>query len=208
MNEKFLELPIEKQRRILNAGMKWFGQYGYKNTSTEDIAREAGISKGLLFYYFHNKKSFYLYLIEDCLAILKRYINFEELYAITDFFEIIEYGARKKLEMIRDYPYMTAFILNAYHASSQPVDQDVNQLISKVTETSFDVYFSRIDLTRFKAGVDPRQIYRMLVWMADGYLVEVQRQGRPYQVEEMMREFDVWKEMFKKMCYEEAEVCM
>ena len=52
MENKFLELPKEKQLRIINAGMEYFGQYGYKNAKTDDIATKAGISKGLLFYYF------------------------------------------------------------------------------------------------------------------------------------------------------------
>ena len=66
MNEKFLELPKEKQLKIINAGMEYFGKYGYKSASTDDIAARAEISKGLLFYYFHNKKSFYLYLYDYC----------------------------------------------------------------------------------------------------------------------------------------------
>ena len=31
-----------------------------------EIAEEAGISKSLLFYYFHNKKEFYLFLWDKC----------------------------------------------------------------------------------------------------------------------------------------------
>ena len=57
MENKFLELPKEKQLRIINAGMEYFGQYGYKNAKTDDIATKAGISKGLLSYYFKNKKN-------------------------------------------------------------------------------------------------------------------------------------------------------
>lgn len=54
MYEKFLELPEEKQDKIRNAGMEYFGKYGYKKANTQDIADKAGISKGLLFYYFKN----------------------------------------------------------------------------------------------------------------------------------------------------------
>ena len=64
--EKFLELPNEKQLKIINAGFEYFGKYGYKGVNTEDIANRAGISKGLLFYYFKNKESYYLFLCEFC----------------------------------------------------------------------------------------------------------------------------------------------
>ena len=42
MYEKFLELPEEKQDKIRNAGMEFFGKYGYKKTNTQDIADKAG----------------------------------------------------------------------------------------------------------------------------------------------------------------------
>ena len=57
MNEKFFALPEEKQERIINAAMEVFGKNEYKRASTDLIAVKAGISKGLLFYYFHNKIS-------------------------------------------------------------------------------------------------------------------------------------------------------
>ena len=64
MNEAFFALPEEKRQRILNAALEAFAKHEYKKASTDDIAAKAGISKGLLFYYFHNKKELYLYLLE------------------------------------------------------------------------------------------------------------------------------------------------
>ena len=52
MNEKFFELPEEKRLRIINAGFEIFSQSDYRHASTERLAAQAGISKGLLFYYF------------------------------------------------------------------------------------------------------------------------------------------------------------
>ena len=64
MNEKFFELPEEKKHKIINAGFEIFSKNTYKKASTEDIAARAGISKGLLFYYFHNKKALYMFLLD------------------------------------------------------------------------------------------------------------------------------------------------
>lgn len=60
MNEKFHQLPEEKQLAIFNAAMEVFAQNDYKRASTDDIAAKAGISKGMLFYYFQNKRTLYL----------------------------------------------------------------------------------------------------------------------------------------------------
>ena len=50
MNEKFHQLPEEKQLAIFNAAMEVFAQNDYKRASTDDIAAKAGISKGMLFF--------------------------------------------------------------------------------------------------------------------------------------------------------------
>ena len=56
MNEKFYALSEEKQSQILNAAYKVFATNQYKNAPTSEIAAETGISKTLLFHYFHNRQ--------------------------------------------------------------------------------------------------------------------------------------------------------
>ena len=82
--EKFLELPNEKQLRIINAGFEYFGKYGYKGANTEDIASRAEISKGLLFYYFKNKESYYLFLCEFQSFIFSRGVFLAWTYAQSE----------------------------------------------------------------------------------------------------------------------------
>ena len=71
MNEKFFSLPEEKQKAILNAGYRVFSRNSYKKSPMSEIASAAGISKSLLFYYFHNKKELYLFLWENCPRITR-----------------------------------------------------------------------------------------------------------------------------------------
>lgn len=66
MNEKFYTLSAEKQRAIINAGYRVFSQNSYKKSPMSEIADAAGISKSLLFHYFHNKRELYLVLLETC----------------------------------------------------------------------------------------------------------------------------------------------
>ena len=62
MNDKFYALSVEKQSQILNAAYKVFATNQYKKAPTSEIVAEAGISKSLLFHYFHNKRELYLFL--------------------------------------------------------------------------------------------------------------------------------------------------
>ena len=203
MENKFLELPKEKQLRIINAGMEYFGQYGYKNAKTDDIAAKAGISKGLLFYYFQNKKSFYLYLYHFCEKVLNDYIEDEYLNQLTDFFDIIDCGARKKLEMLTEYPYINHFIMEAFSSQKEDISEDVQQLIQKTMNQSFDQYFHNVDKSRFKDGIEFKEIYQMLVWMSEGYLLDKMRTNKDIDIQLMMEDFKKWEIMFKKICYRE-----
>jgi AcrR family transcriptional regulator len=45
---------------LLEIGRRLFAQTAYEELSIDDIAREAGVAKGLLYYYFSSKRGFYL----------------------------------------------------------------------------------------------------------------------------------------------------
>lgn len=203
MHQKFLELSKEKQLRIINAGMEIFGKFGYKKGNTDDIAAKAGISKGALFYYFHDKKSFFLYLFSFCEDIMKKFINYDEIKEIDDFFELLDYGSTKKLELIRQYPYLLSFVLKVYYSSEEPLSKAVNFMIQNIIDHTFEDYFQFVDFHKFKDEIDPHYIYRMLIWIGDGYLMEKIRMGKELDIDEMLEDFHQWKDLFKALVYKE-----
>ena len=115
MNEKFFSLPIEKQQAIINAGYRVFSQNSYKNSPMSEIAMEAGISKSLLFHYFHNKKELYLFLWNKCAETTIEFLTKYECYEQKELFESMERGMRAKLEIIRLYPDMANFTIKAFY---------------------------------------------------------------------------------------------
>lgn len=47
---------IETKNRIIQAGYRLFAEKGYFNTNTAEIAKQAGVSTGIVYGYFHDKK--------------------------------------------------------------------------------------------------------------------------------------------------------
>ena len=47
------------EKLILDAAMKVFTQRGFDGARTEDIAKEAGINRALLHYYYRTKEKLY-----------------------------------------------------------------------------------------------------------------------------------------------------
>lgn len=203
MYEKFRELPKEKQRRIINAAMEVFGQNDYRHAITDDIAVKAGISKGLLFYYFKNKKSLYLFLFEFSEALLERRVTSGGLAGITDFFALMEYGAKMKMEVMLQYPYMMDFALRAFYSENEAVSKELQKVMQSKMEGIYQTYFSSIDWSRFRDGFSPVYLLRLLTWMTDGYLHEKRRIGGPIDLDEMMEDYHIWARMFKQLVYKE-----
>ncbi|NBJ68778.1 MULTISPECIES: TetR/AcrR family transcriptional regulator [Clostridia] len=49
---------LEKKRKLVEIGIKLIAQKGYHNTSIQEIANKAGVSKGSFYSYFPSKKVF------------------------------------------------------------------------------------------------------------------------------------------------------
>ena len=56
----------ERREMVLEAAVAEFAAYGLAGTSTEDVARRAGISQPYLFRLFPTKKALFLALVERC----------------------------------------------------------------------------------------------------------------------------------------------
>lgn len=55
---------LEKFNKIVDAAFKLFNEKGYFNTTTVDIAKEAGVATGSVYSYFEDKKDIYIQVLE------------------------------------------------------------------------------------------------------------------------------------------------
>jgi len=53
----------QEQELIRHAAIHLFSHKGFYKTSTEEIEQEAGVSKGTVYNYFHNKKEILLSIL-------------------------------------------------------------------------------------------------------------------------------------------------
>ncbi len=62
---KFSRLdPEQRSEQILDAANALFAERGYEEVSVEDIARSAGVARGLVHHYFGGRKQVYIALLE------------------------------------------------------------------------------------------------------------------------------------------------
>jgi AcrR family transcriptional regulator len=61
--------PDERRRQILACAVRLFGERPYPEVSTTDIARAAGVARGLVNHYFGTKKGLYLEVVRTLVTI-------------------------------------------------------------------------------------------------------------------------------------------
>jgi AcrR family transcriptional regulator len=70
--ERRQRMPAAERRElVLEAAMAEFAVHGLAGTSTEDVARQAGISQPYLFRLFPTKKALFIALVERCFGRVK-----------------------------------------------------------------------------------------------------------------------------------------
>jgi len=168
--QKFLALTQEKRERIMNAAMKEFLS-GYKNASTDNIVREAGISKGLLFHYFGSKERLYNFLIDYATEIMQReYIGLINIIQ-PDILESIWQLSLLKQDLLNQYPDIFDFVTSALVDTSAKGESVAEKLarFSKVQAGILADVYAHADLSLFRDDIDPKQAMQIISWALDGY---------------------------------------
>ena len=58
------ERSIEKKNKIISAGYSLFSEVGYYGTNTAEIAKRAGVSTGIVYGYFQDKRDILICVLE------------------------------------------------------------------------------------------------------------------------------------------------
>ena len=199
MNEKFFELPTEKQNRILQAGWRVFSRNSYKKSPMSEIAAEAGISKSLLFHYFVNKRELYLVLWDCCAEITMQYLVEFACYEQEDLFDAMYRGMQAKLRLMTEHPDMALFAVKAFYEKEEEICVAIKESYHKYFQIKADKALLRVDRSRFVPGLDLAMMYREMYWASEGYLWEMLQHGE-LDVKRMEEDFvkllDFWKSAY------------
>ena len=65
---RFQNLPAPRRAAVLTAAAEEFAGAGFEGASYNRIIARAGVSKGAMYYYFHDKADLYATVVEDAAA--------------------------------------------------------------------------------------------------------------------------------------------
>ncbi len=199
MNSKFFDLKKEKQDRMINASLKVFALGGYRHGSTDDIVREAAVSKGLLFHYFDSKLGVYSFVYDYSV----RYMNLELRTAVSagekDLFAVMKQVEYAKMHAMKGYPYMQQFLNRSMSEDSCEALLAVDEKRNSLEET-YRLVYGQIDYTALPAGIDGKKLRKMLDFTIKGLMTE-RFQDASFQPEMLYQEICEYLDMVRKIVY-------
>lgn len=199
MNEKFFDLKKEKQDRMINAALKVFAQQGYRHASTDDIVKEAAISKGLLFHYFGSKVGLYTFIYEYSV----RYMTLELKAAVsageTDMFEIVKQTEAAKMQALKGYPYMEQFLNRSMSENVSEALLATEGMRDALLET-YGKIKEHMDFSALPQGVDGVKLCKMLDFTIKGLMTE-RFQDASFHPENLYKEIVEYIDMMKEITY-------
>ena len=206
MYSKFLNVDLEKQERIINAASKEFAQKGYDNASTNEIVKEAGISKGLLFHYFNNKKGLYLFIFDYLQEMFREKIYENINWNEKDLFIRYREIGLLKFELIKSYPETVNFIKVAYLEDSNEVKSDLEQRQNILIATAYQKLFSDFDHSKFKENIDINKAVQIIFWSMEGFANQQQEKLKALSMDqvnpgETLVEMESYLDMLKEAFY-------
>lgn len=206
MFEKLLNLEPNRREEIINAALKEFATKGFDDASTNVIAKEAGISKSLMFHYVNNKKDFFLFLYDYCLEIIKKeYFDLVDL-SEEDIFERLRQAYLLKVKILKKYPWIFDFSKVVVYTDSESVNNELTERKKKLEENSLLNFYGDIDISKFRYNLDVEKSKQLIYWAVGGYanqILEEMRNNKNYNVdyEKIGIEFDGYLNELRKSFY-------
>lgn len=201
MNEKFFELPEEKQTRIINAGFHVFSENSYKKSPVSEIADAAGISKSLLFFYFRNKKELYLFLWKKTEELVKNALASASFDPDESIFERMYESLKVKASLLAEYPDIFRFSLKVYYEQDPEVKDEIRSVVEPYTAIDTNQAMPSFDPKDFKDGTDLKLMYQDVYLASEGYLWRMS-QKKNADLETVLKDLremtDFWKKTYLK----------
>ena len=189
MNERFNQLPEERQSQILTGAMRAFAEHGFDKCSMADVAEYAGVSKALIFHYFNTKDALYDYVSSYANSLRVQTHQKLSISPSDDLLEAFAKLVKQRIALTQLNPEAYRFLNHAVMFENLPsTDENILGLL-------------KTDTSRLRKGYDDPEIVKLLGWITDGFIEEHLKAKSSARKE--LAELDKWLITLRKMLYKD-----
>jgi AcrR family transcriptional regulator len=163
------DLQSEKAQRIVEAMRASVGARGAAGATFDHVAREAGVSRGLLHYYFGTKERLLVEVCRrDCDIRMERLD--EAFAAANDADELIAALVRSLEDLLRDDPGFVALIFELFTSSrrNEEIAAGLQELHGRVFAHVAEQLEAKAQDGAIRLGADAEAVAGVLIALADG----------------------------------------
>ena len=148
--------------------MEHFAIHGYEDSRIEEIASEAGVSKGAVFGYFDTKAGLFLAAYQAAARSLPGYLDAPPDVRGQGFFAVLQYWIEQTPHLVREdwVPYRVTLVGN--YCAGLPLRRDITQFLAGEDPYGTQAFVAfGIERGEVRTDIDPRMIVSMVDWLMD-----------------------------------------
>lgn len=203
----FHNIEPAKQERIIQAALELFATQNYAQVSTNQIVKNADISKGLLFHYFGNKEGLYAYLQHHVVTLMTASVLTEVDVDGGDIFDVLWNTTKAKMYVAAEYPLEAQFYTRSFIDTSLP--PTIRASTDATVAAAFDAMeqiTQNLDEDLLKEGLEKEKVAKIVDLVCTGITNEIIAELNPGITTEYWREqtayvktyFDFMRQLFYK----------
>ena len=162
-------LESDKAQRIVDAMRRSVARRGSAGSTFDHVAREAGVSRGLLHYYFGTKEQLHVEVVRrDC--ELRLGLLDEPLAAARTVDEFIDRLVHSLEDLVREEPDEVAVAFETFSLSRRHAEiaAELNDLLRRMRENVAAVLAAKQDEGVLRLRAEPEAVAEVLFSLADG----------------------------------------
>ena len=176
------EMRQKTREAIISASLELFAKRGYSATTTEEIAKKARISKGLIFTHFSTKQDLLLAILDEVIdRVLPDFLRDTDPRPAEERFRSL---VNSWLELIKTKPLLIRLTLQLN------LDEEYRKLMKHRGKQYFDVAFARLTKLFEQLGSDkPELDCFLLMFMFDGIVANYTVAPELFPIDEIKDHF-------------------
>ncbi|MEJ8545997.1 TetR/AcrR family transcriptional regulator [Brevibacillus borstelensis] len=168
--------------KLLNAALLEFAEKGYTLGSTNQIVQNAGISKGMLFHFFSNKKTLYLYIVDACLAYFETYLAGCMRERSSDLLDRVRELGMARMKLFYEEPVIYRLAVETFIRYPAEIREEIAEREKRVYETYLAMLLEGLDSSALREGVSPEKAADFLITAVEA-LIQKRVRANAYEAD-------------------------
>ena len=203
-DHKIMIMDEEKRERVIKSALKEFTK-GYALANMDSLAKDAEISKGLLFHYFGSKRGLFLFLLKYSGEIMDTEYS-KVILSNRDFLENVTMVSKLAMDMSFQYPLVYGFIGKAVFSINEIFPEGLPKDIPNSSSKLLLKILKHSDKSLFRDDIDSEKAQNIVMWTMKGFSDSLLQYGSDiaiYQAhyDKLMKDFEEYVELLRRLLY-------